>query len=204
MRCLNAIHFSGFFFFEHPLCTNRQNRVTSGDGSSHKLITLTRKKLTAVRLKLLLMGLKFCPSLTFAVFISVCVCIGVSHIQPTVFLNPPHVFTSLFHHQSTAGFQHHLLDTMMVSDWFPHSSGCFSPLSDESFQNSDQFKTFQWFLNTLRMKPKLLWGLTGSAQSSPYSVSCLIVSPFPIAVSSSYIHPPSFQCSLLHRMFALC
>ena len=70
--------FFRFFFFEHPLCTNRQNRVTSGDGSSHKLITLTRKKLTAVRLKLLLMGLKFCPSLTFAVFISLCVCIGIS------------------------------------------------------------------------------------------------------------------------------
>lgn len=78
MRCLNTIHFSDFFFFERPLCTNRQNRVTLGDGSSNKLITLTQKKLTAVRLKLLLTGLKFCPSLTFAVFISLCVCMGIS------------------------------------------------------------------------------------------------------------------------------
>lgn len=62
-----------FFFLEHPLCTNRQNRVTLGDGSSNKLITLPRKRFTAVSLKLLLTGLKFGPSFTFDVFISLCV-----------------------------------------------------------------------------------------------------------------------------------
>lgn len=99
-----------FFFLEHPLCTNRQNRVTWGDGSSNKLITLPRKKFTAVRLKLLLPGLKFCPSFPFGAFISLCVCIGISPYVAPIFLNPPHVFMSQFHHQSTAGFQHHLLD----------------------------------------------------------------------------------------------
>ena len=101
--------FFRFFFFEHPLCTNRQNRVTLGDGSSNKLITLPRKRFTAVRLKLLLPGLKFGPSFTFDVFISLCVHRYLPICSPHL-PKSPHVFMSQFRHQSTAGFQHHLLD----------------------------------------------------------------------------------------------
>ena len=129
--------FFRFFFFDRPLCTNRQNRVTLGDGISNKLITLTQKKLTAVRLKLLLTGLKFCPSLTFAVFISLCVCMGIS---PYLAHHLPK-FPSCIHVSIPPSVHCRLPASLARLLWrsrvgFP-TLGCFSPLSDESFQNSD-------------------------------------------------------------------